>query len=66
MVALVNVSSLYPIDLTACVYAGADQGIKTLITVNDSARITQVPENRKFEARRSLPSISWALDTKGD
>lgn len=66
MVALINVSSLFPIDLTEALVASHLNGSEILLAVNTSARVTSDPDHRRFEARRSLPTCSWEVDHAGD
>lgn len=58
-----QISSLYPIDLAAAVYAGfSESGSQFRIFLSDVAEIPTNPSVRKYVARAALPTCSWSLD----
>lgn len=60
---VVQVSSLYPIDLAACLYAGIfDQKAQFRIFLSDIAKLPKNKNVRCFVARSALPLCHWSLD----
>jgi hypothetical protein len=60
-----QVSSLYPIDLAAILYAGISDGESLFrIFLSDVAELPRDPSVRKYVARAALPTCSWSLDSR--
>ena len=60
-----SISSMYPIDLTAAVFALLDGNNKCRLYINDSANIEMRRGNRHHSARAAVPLPEWKYDTNG-
>jgi hypothetical protein len=62
----IAVSSVYPIDLTAGLYAGLHNEQCTFrLFLNDAAELPKSSYSRRFVARAALPDCQWEMDRTG-